>query len=226
MFLLHSFLLHESLFSSNIEQKSYKEEFYENCWINRWDFFWEIYGIFLFQTIPVIDADEVARKVVEPNSQGAIEIRKVFGSDVFEEDGSLNRQKLGALIFSNAENRQKLDELLQPLIKIMILEKIEEYRQKGETMIVLDLPLLFEKHYEKLCEEIIVVYVPRELQLERLMKRNQYTKQEALSRIDSQLSIEEKRKRATVLLDNQGTIQQLYQQVEQWLVETKNDILQ
>ena len=117
--------------------------------------------------IPVIDADEVARKVVKPNSQGAIEIRKAFGSDVFEEDGSLNRQKLGALIFSNAENRQKLDELLQPLIKIMILDEIEEYRQKGETMIVLDLPLLFEKHYEKLCEEIIVVYVPRELQLER-----------------------------------------------------------
>ena len=176
--------------------------------------------------IPVIDADEVARKVVEPNSQGAREIRKAFGSDVFEEDGSLNRQKLGALVFSNAENRQKLDDLLQPLIKIMILDEIEEYRQKGETMIVLDLPLLFEKQYEELCEEIIVVYVPRELQLERLMKRNQYTKQEALSRIDSQLSIEEKRKRATVLLDNQGTIQQLYQQVEQWLVETKNDILE
>ena len=176
--------------------------------------------------IPVIDADEVARKVVEPNSQGAREIRKAFGSDVFEEDGSLNRQKLGALIFSNTENRQKLDDLLQPLIKIMILDEIEEYRQKGENMIVLDLPLLFEKQYEELCEEIIVVYVPRELQLERLMKRNQYTKQEALSRIDSQLSIEEKRKRATVLLDNQGTIQQLYQQVEQWLVETKNDILQ
>ena len=176
--------------------------------------------------IPVIDADEVARKVVEPNSQGAIEIRKTFGSDVFEEDGSLNRQKLGALIFSNAENRQKLDELLQPLIKIMILDEIEEYRQKGENMIVLDLPLLFEKQYEELCEEIIVVYIPKELQLERLMRRNQYTKQEALSRIDSQLSIEEKRKRATVLLDNQGTIQQLYHQVEQWLVETKNDILQ
>ena len=176
--------------------------------------------------IPVIDADEVARKVVEPNSQGAREIRKTFGSDVFEEDESLNRQKLGALIFSNTENRQKLDELLQPLIKIMILDEIEEYRQKGENMIVLDLPLLFEKQYEKLCEEIIVVYIPKELQLERLMKRNQYTKQEALSRIDSQLSIEEKRKRATVLLDNQGTIQQLYHQVEQWLVETKNDILQ
>ena len=176
--------------------------------------------------IPVIDADEVARKVVEPNSQGAIEIRKAFGSDVFEEDGSLNRQKLGALIFSNAENRQKLDDLLQPLIKIMILDEIEEYRQKGENMIVLDLPLLFEKQYEELCEEIIVVYIPKELQLERLMRRNQYTKQEALSRIDSQLSIEEKRKRATVLLDNQGTIQQLYHQVEQWLVETKNDILQ
>ena len=176
--------------------------------------------------IPVIDADEVARKVVEPNSQGAREIRKTFGSDVFEEDRSLNRQKLGALIFSNAENRQKLDDLLQPLIKIMILDEIEEYRQKGENMIVLDLPLLFEKQYEELCEEIIVVYIPKELQLERLMRRNQYTKQEALSRIDSQLSIEEKRKRATVLLDNQGTIQQLYQQVEQWLVETKNDILQ
>ena len=176
--------------------------------------------------IPVIDADEVARKVVEPNSQGARKIRKTFSSDVFEEDGSLNRQKLGALIFSNAENRQKLDDLLQPLIKIMILDEIEEYRQKGENMIVLDLPLLFEKNYEELCEEIIVVYIPKELQLERLMRRNQYTKQEALSRIDSQLSIEEKRKRATVLLDNQGTIQQLYQQVEQWLVETKNDILQ
>lgn len=176
--------------------------------------------------IPVIDADEVARKVVEPNSQGAIEIRKVFGSDVFEEDGSLNRQKLGTLIFSNPENRQKLDDLLQPLIKIMILDEIEEYRQNGENMIILDLPLLFEKQYEELCEEIIVVYIPKELQLERLMRRNQYTKQEALSRIDSQLSIEEKRKRATVLLDNQGTIQQLYHQVEQWLVETKNDILQ
>ena len=176
--------------------------------------------------IPVIDADEVARKVVEPNSQGAREIRKTFGSDVFEEDGSLNRQKLGSLIFSNAENRQKLDDLLQPLIKIMILDEIEEYRQKGENMIVLDLPLLFEKQYEELCEDIIVVYISKELQLERLMRRNQYTKQEALSRIDSQLSIEEKRKRATVLLDNQGTIQQLYQQVEQWLVETKNDILQ
>ena len=176
--------------------------------------------------IPVIDADEVARKVVEPNSQGVKEIRKAFGNDVFEEDGSLNRQKLGELVFSDVENRQKLDELLQPLIKIMILDEIEAYRQKGEKMIVLDLPLLFEKQYEELCEEIIVVYIPKELQLERLMRRNQYTKQEALSRIDSQLSIEEKRKRATVLLDNQGTIQQLYHQVEQWLVETKNDILQ
>lgn len=176
-------------------------------------------NLFKISGMPVIDADLVARQVVEKGTVGLSALVNRFGEAILNTDGTLNRTELGTRMFSEEEIRSEVNDILQPLIRQEIISRMQAYKDQGKTLIVLDVPLLFEMHYENLCDDIIVVAVSVETQIARMEKRNGYTRQEALERIQSQMPLEEKVKRATIVWSNEGTLQELEQKVHQWLLE-------
>lgn len=154
----------------------------------------------------VIDADVVAREIVEPGEDAYNEIVAAWGPAVLGPDGALDRARLGAIIFSDAEARARLNAMTHPRVRRRMLEQAEALR-RGPTpppVAVLDIPLLFENGLEALVEETWLVYLDPEHQLERLMRRNGYSREEAAQRIAAQLPLSEKARRATRLIDNNG----------------------
>lgn len=164
---------------------------------------------------PVLDADIYARKVVEPGSEGLKEIVEAFGEDALNEDGTLNRQYVGSLIFNDKDKRDILNGITHPKIRQMMNDDRDFYLQT--THVFQDIPLLFENGLENQMDEIIVVYVERDVQIERLMARNELSESEAISRIESQMSLEDKKARATVVFDNTETRETLYKQIDEYL---------
>lgn len=164
---------------------------------------------------PVLDADIYARKVVEPGSEGLKEIVEAFGEVALNEDGTMNRQYVGSLIFNDKEKRDILNGITHPKIRQMMNDERDFYLKT--THVFQDIPLLFENGLEDQMDEIIVVYVERDVQTERLMSRNELSESEAISRIDSQMSLEDKKARATVVFDNTETRETLYKQIDEFL---------
>lgn len=170
----------------------------------------------------VVDADVVARRVVEPGTEGLANIVAHFGTEIIQKDGTLNREKLGAMIFSDAEKRETLNNLLSAQIRRTIMADTETLVNANQPLIVLDIPLLYEAGYETHCDAVMAVYTTEAVQLERLMARNNLTEEEALNRIASQEPIETKKDRADIVIDNNGPLNHTYEQVETWL---KNNII-
>ncbi|TFD92483.1 dephospho-CoA kinase [Jeotgalibacillus sp. R-1-5s-1] len=168
----------------------------------------------------VIDADQSAKKVVEPGQEASLKIREVFGNDFFLENGELDRVKMGNEIFSNPDQRQKLNEIVHPAVRQDMLRQKDEALASGKTTIFLDIPLLFESELQWMVEKILVVYAEAAVQKKRLMDRNGYSEQEALDRIQSQIPAEKKKQLADAFLDNSGslseTIRQLDEVITQW----------
>ncbi|WP_428417228.1 dephospho-CoA kinase [Phocicoccus schoeneichii] len=164
---------------------------------------------------PVLDADIYARKVVEPGSEGLKEIVEAFGEAALNEDGTMNRQYVGSLIFNDKEKRDILNGITHPKIRQMMNDERDFYLKT--THVFQDIPLLFENGLEGQMDEIIVVYVERDVQTERLMSRNELSESEAISRIESQMSLEDKKARATVVFDNTETRETLYKQIDEFL---------
>lgn len=177
-----------------------------------------VVNVFKNLGFPIVDADIIAREVVEPGNIGLAEIVSVFGTNIINSDGSLNRKKLGVLIFSDAQKRKILNKILSPFIKERILAEIESKKDKA-SLIIVDIPLLYEGGYDKFVDQVAVVYIPEKLQLLRLMKRDHLSENEALQRIQSQLSIEEKKKNADIVFDNQENIEKTKKLIEAWVSE-------
>ena len=154
----------------------------------------------------IIDGDQLSRELCAPGGAALPLIREQFGDRFFLADGSLNRRRLGSLVFSNPEAREKLDLLMAPLLENLTYSRLEDARQRGYTLCFLDYPLLFEKGYDRLCQTVWCVYLPRPLQLHRLMARDGISEEEALQRMDAVLSSEEKASRSQVVIDNSGEI--------------------
>lgn len=165
--------------------------------------------------IPVIDADLIAREVMEPDGIAYQDVKAAF-PEAFE-DGILIRAKLGEIIFRDSEKRNLLNELMHPKIRQQMLARADELEQQEESLVVFDIPLLLEGDWKQLVDQVVVVYCNASLQLERLMERNQMSRDEATSRVQSQLDIEQKRLLADYVLINEGTVEALYQQIDQWL---------
>lgn len=163
---------------------------------------------------PIVDADVIARQVVEPGSPLLAEISSVFGSKVIREDGSLNREGLGAVIFGNEEKRRRLNELMHPAIRARMVSEKERYLEQGYQTVIMDIPLLFESKLHSYVEKILVVSVPKELQKQRLMSRNSLTEAEAAARIASQLDMKVKEEGADAVIDNSGTLEETERQLE------------
>lgn len=163
--------------------------------------------------IPLVDADIAARKVVEPGTDGLAEIVAYFGKGILLTDGTLNRPKLAEQIFRNKEKREKLNEITHPQVKEYMLAERKRYFEAGEKVVFFDIPLLFESHLESLVDQIIVVWTTPETELKRLMERNNLTKKDALARINSQMGIDEKAKKADFVIDNNESLEKTQKQV-------------
>lgn len=179
-----------------------------------------VVNFFKTEGFPVVDGDIVAREVVEPRSEGLNALEEMFGSEILQKDGSLDRKKLGALIFQNEQKRQVLNKTLDPFIRGEIEKQTAEAKNKSDLVIV-DIPLLFEGHYEAMMSAVAVVYVTPEIQLKRLMNRNDLSEKAALARINSQLSLEQKKKRADIVFDNCNSQERTKEQVLDWLKKNK-----
>lgn len=172
--------------------------------------------MFRSKNIPVIDADIIAREVVKPGKPGLEKIVSHFGKDVLLEDGTLDRKKLGTIIFNDDAKRALLNHILSDEIRTRILEMIELCKKSDPSLIVLDIPLLYEGGYDEIVDDVMVCYVPRDIQLKRLMARDHLKENDAIKRIDSQMSLEEKKSRADVVIDNSGRIDETLKQVQTW----------
>lgn len=175
--------------------------------------------------IPVIDADIIARQVVEQGAPAYRLIAEAFGSGILQEDGSIDREKLGSIIFQNANEREKLNSIVHPAVRKEMLRQKEEAEATGEAAVVLDIPLLFESKLTHLADVTLVVYVNPDVQLSRLMRRNGLSEEDAKWRIASQLPLNEKKDQADEVIDNNGTIEETKKQfhtlLEKWNLASK-----
>ena len=167
--------------------------------------------------IPVICADLLARKALDPHTEASQKVRALFGKEIILRDGSINRKKLANLVFGNKNNLENLNSIVHPEVLQMIKDKINVLVKEGYRLIILDIPLLFEAKLDKLCDKTVVVYSPHKQIEERLQKRNGYSAQEIQKRIASQIDIEKKKTRADFVIDNSGTLEETRKQVKELL---------
>lgn len=162
---------------------------------------------------PIIDADLVARIVVDKGTVTLEMIKETFGTEVIHEDGTLNREGLGEIIFSNPSKRKQLNDIMHPAIRTEMLAQKEYLVQQGHPVIIMDIPLLFESRLQSFVDKVLVVTVTEPTQLERLMSRNDFTQEEAKLRIQSQLPLSVKEQGADAVIYNNGTIEETKQQL-------------
>ncbi len=165
-------------------------------------------SLFKLHGFLTIDADKIAHELLDIHYK---EIEKLFGSQYIE-DKKVLRKKLGHLIFNNQKEKEKLEKFIHPLIKNEIVKEAKVF-EKQQKPYLIDIPLFFEnKNYN--IQKSIVVYIPKELQVQRLIKRDKCTQEEALVRINNQMNIEEKKKLATYIIDNSKNLIHLQNEVE------------
>ncbi|EPZ39593.1 dephospho-CoA kinase [Anoxybacillus ayderensis] len=168
--------------------------------------------------IPVIDADEIAHRVTAINGEAYKPIVEAFGRDILDANGAIDRRKLGTIVFDDEQKRKQLNAIVHPLVRKHMLQQKEQYAKQKEKAVVLDIPLLFESKLEHLVDRILVVYVDEQTQLHRLCERNGFSVEEARVRMKAQMPLEEKRKKADAVIDNNGTIEETKRQLHACLV--------
>jgi dephospho-CoA kinase len=167
--------------------------------------------------VPVIDADRLARDVVEPGQPALAEIAVRFGAGVLRADGSLDRKALGALVFADAGERAALNAIVHPRIAQASAAQIAAFAEAGERTAVYEAALIVENGLDRGLAGLIVVTAPEELQLARLRLRDGLSEAEARARLAAQLPASEKVKRATFVIENRGTTSDLEAQVAKLL---------
>ncbi|WP_303984470.1 dephospho-CoA kinase [Niallia circulans] len=162
--------------------------------------------------IPIIDADIESRLAVEKGEPAYLKIAAHFGKGVLHSDGTLNRQKLGEIIFSNEEERRVLNSIVHPDVRRRMDEKQKKAVEAGEKVVILDIPLLFENKLNHTVDRTILVYVDQDTQITRLMKRNDLSYEQALKRINAQMPLQEKLALADEVINNNGSMEESIQQ--------------
>jgi dephospho-CoA kinase len=169
--------------------------------------------------IPIIDGDEISREAVMPGSPVMREIERLFGSEMLTEDGNLNREKMAELVFSDEGKRQILNGLIHPFVWKKTEEATLAAQETGHRFVVLDMPLLLEIGWNLRVESVWVVTVPQEVQIERVQKRDGVTREQAMARIRKQMPTVSKIGYADIVIDNSGTEEETYRQVDEALAE-------
>ena len=168
------------------------------------------------QGYQVIDADQVVHELQKPGGQLYQVLLSEFGTEILLADGQLDRKKLGTLLFSRPNLLEKSSRLQNDIIREELAVKRNQLAAT-EELFFMDIPLLFEQEYEDWFDQIWLVDVSKDTQLERLMTRNNLSQEEAQRRIAAQLSLEEKRQRAEIVIDNNGALLATLKQVQAFL---------
>ena len=168
----------------------------------------------------VVDADEISRHALDIGKECYNKVVERFGC--VKEDGGIDRQQLGQLVFSDPLKKKQLEDIIHPYVCQKIREEIQA---SHEQYIFLDVPLLYEAGLDALCDSVIVVDLPLEKQIERLMERNHIEKQAALHLIQQQMSSEEKRKKADYIIDNSCDLHELYKNIDNVLKEVCYEVV-
>ncbi|WP_232698937.1 dephospho-CoA kinase [Brevibacillus daliensis] len=174
--------------------------------------------------ITVIDADLIAREVVEVGKPAYEGIVKHFGTGVLTAEGVLDRVKLGEIIFSDDKQRMVLNSLVHPEIRKEMKDQAKLAEQRGEKLVFMDIPLLFESKLTYMVDRVVVVYVPETTQMVRLMERDEFDEGQAVKRLRAQMSIEEKRNLADYVIDNTSNRAETQKQVNKLLKMLKTEL--
>ena len=162
--------------------------------------------------VPMIDADVLSREVVAPGTPGLAAVRRRFGPDAVRRDGTMDRVRIAQIVFKDKRARLDLEAIIHPAVQKAIDEFFATL-PKRTPFAVADIPLLFETGRENQCNAVVVVACPRELQLQRLMERNKLSKEDAERRLNAQLPIDQKVKKATHVIRTEGTFEETDKQV-------------
>ena len=155
----------------------------------------------------IIDGDKIAHKIMEPGWPAYKEIVNEFGNEILNPDLTIDRAQLGAIVFEDPARMRALNRIVRPYIYEAIDKEIETKRlAHPKAVLVLDIPLLFEARLDLIADQVWVVWVDRETQISRLMGRNSLTREDAIRRIDSQMPLDEKARRAHLVIDNNGSM--------------------
>ena len=172
--------------------------------------------------VPVIDADRLAKQVVEPGSQGLADVIQAFGPDVLSSSKSLDREKMAGLVFSDPEKLKRLEEILHPLVQEEVRNQKKWLVDQHTPWAVYDVPLLFEKKLQAQFDFILLVTCSAEKQWERIRQRNHWNDQEIQKRLNSQLPLQDKIQLSHHILQNDGTLDDLEKKVATF-VQLMND---
>jgi dephospho-CoA kinase len=164
----------------------------------------------------VVDADRLAREVVEPGMPALAEIAAEFGPGVLQGDGSLDRTALGALVFADEARRERLNAITHPRVGALMQERVAAALHSDAPLVVVDIPLLFEGARQGMFEGVLLVWAPPAMQLARLVERDGWSEDEARARLATQMPVDDKRALATWVIDNSGTVAQTEVQVDAW----------
>lgn len=169
--------------------------------------------------IPLIDTDLIAKELLDINSMAYQEVVEYFTDDVLFNNKEINRKKLARIIFTNPKKREMLNSIIHPKVRDTVLSEIERYRNLNKAIIVVDVPLLYESGLDEIVDDVVVVFTTKELQVERLMDRENITDEYALMKIDAQMPLEEKVGKATFVIDNSSSILETKKQFNKILNE-------
>lgn len=167
--------------------------------------------------VPVVDADELARQAVAVGSEGLAQVVAELGPEVLGPGGELDRKRVASLVFADATARRKLNAITHPIVRRLSQQRFEALEREGVTLSAYDVPLLFEVGLEAVLSPVVLVAASEATQVARVMARDGSSEAEVRARIAAQLPLADKRARAQHVLENDGTLQQLTQQVDQLL---------
>lgn len=173
-------------------------------------------GMLMRRGAALVDADMLAREVVEPGTAGLAEIVEAFGPGVLRDDGSLDRTALGAIVFADEAARQRLNAITHPRVGALMQERVAAALASEAPLVVVDVPLLFENARQDGFEGVLLVWIPAALQLQRLVERDGWAEDEARRRLAAQMPIDDKLELATWVVDNSGPLADTEGQVDAW----------
>lgn len=157
----------------------------------------------------IISADQVGHEAYTPNTEAWKQVVAAFGDDILQDDGEIDRRKLGAIVFSDPSQLEKLNQIMHPRMARMVAEKIEVLRGQGVNVVVVEAALLFEAGWDTLVEEVWVTDSPEHIVIGRLKERNGLSEEEAQKRIDSQMDRAERIERSDFVINNSGDMEEL-----------------
>ncbi|WP_210134904.1 dephospho-CoA kinase [Staphylococcus sp. GDX8P80P] len=166
----------------------------------------------------VVDADIASRQAVAKGTKGLEQVRTAFGERAITDEGEMDRQYVGEIVFNHPEKRIELNDIVHPIVREIMEKGKQNYLNQGYD-VIMDIPLLFENELQDTVDEVWLVYTSESIQIERLMERNQLSLEDAKARVYSQISIDKKSRMADHVIDNLGDKLELKQNLEQLLTE-------